>query len=242
MDFDLVRDRHFNKWFPPTFKKCVGSVWHNSETHHFVEKDFGRTLWSTYPVACNQCERSCIRSTQNTYAVRAAIEVLILEMERKGMAVDEAGRTQILRVARDFFRAAYENRLREGVYMRDAYTKVINWRHLLDEQGVLLLFSDMKSTPPPREGLVMSMEILSAEATSLQDEISQDTVKLAGYFLEQRWCAHKFWEADGAACRKISRDIGNLRAKYSILPGDPVDHANDDPAWELEEQSGEHWY
>ncbi len=242
IDWDLAPDRHFPSWSPPIFENCDGAMCYNSETHYFVDRDFGHTLWSTYPIACNQCERSCIRSTQNSSEVRAAIDQLINGMVKKGLRLDQVGRKQTLRVARDFFRAAYENRLIAGVYMRDSYTKMMAWRSLLDQQGALLLLTDMKSPAPPREGLDMSMEVLRSEAASLKQEIAEDTVTLVRYFLGQRWGAHGHFETHSIECRTLSLKIGNLREKYWIFPGNGADHVNDDPAWGLDDQDPENWY
>ncbi len=215
---------------------------YDEETHRFIDKDFGRTLWSTYPVACSQCERNCIRSAQNTSEMRTEIDKLMNGMVKKGLWLDRVARKQTMRVARDFFRAAFLNRLKAGAYKRDLDIKVMAWRRLLDEQGALLLASNIEPKPPRREGFDLSLEILRTEVAGMKQEIFKDTLKLVTCFLGQRWGAQGHFNTGTMECTTLSNHIGNLRDKYEIRPGDLVDYINDDPVWGLDDQDPEDWH
>ncbi|KAK4034351.1 hypothetical protein C8A01DRAFT_39176 [Parachaetomium inaequale] len=234
------QDRYAGTWKPPIVEHCAAAVNTKAAGFSCPSGDklvaYPSAAWSTYPAACPDCERQCIRGGERAAEVRAHIDARFDSYQRTGLRMTRQVKADILRTARVFFRSAFWKRAQQGAYGQRALERVQSWMRRLNEEGPTLGRQSHYATNRPSPMLDLNLETLREEMAAWWPEISADTVMLADLLLQQRVLFQRLGprDVDDPEIFLVSAAISNLRAKYFDYPGEElklVDERDDEAAW-----------
>jgi hypothetical protein len=231
-------DRYVDRnWQPPIVERCSMDD-KDKPLHLVLYLDYGSTWWSTFPVACADCERKVIKTQQSEDDVRARVDARLKRFSKTSSCMEPAARAKVLHFTKIFFRSAFKKRLDQGNYRTNARERVRVWQAMLEKWTCAL-----PATPggaflvPGLPGL--NMWQLRKEAAGRCREIKADTVEFADNLMGKWWAEQNGLDEnrgkDILGLFRPSAVVRQLQQKYFTSADDEVDEDDNDFAWMVPE-------
>jgi hypothetical protein len=227
-------DRYVDpKWRPPIVEWCSKDD-KGRRRHLVLYRDFGATWWSTFPVACADCERKVIKTQQSEDDVRARIDARLTRFAKTSSCLEPRGRARVLHFTKIFFRSAFKKRLDQGNYRLNARHRVRAWQAMIEKWNCALPGTKGDALLVP--GIPgLNMWQLREEAASHWREIKADTVEFADNLMGKWWAEQNGIGENGGedilGLYRPSATVLRLQQKYFTSADEQVNEDDNELAW-----------